>query len=314
METTAEPLVLIVDDAADILTLCSAALRRAGYRTICAFDGLTALELAQEHLPDLVLSDVIMPGLDGYELVRRLRESTRTSSTCVILMTGSRVAEQDIVRGFECGVDDYVLKPLRLNELTARVKALIRGARRRQDVSPLTALPGNRIIHERLSQLLAEEQEFTVLLLDIDNFKAFNDRYGFTRGDGAIRLLGQVLLESALEVGDEQLFMGHIGGDDFVVIMQGLDEEAFAGKVLERFHDRLPGLYDDVDRERGYVELEDRRGGLAHYPIMTLSIAGVSTANRSFRSPLELAEVLAEVKGFVKRSSGGRFHMDRRKQ
>jgi diguanylate cyclase (GGDEF)-like protein len=314
MEAKAEPLILIVDDAPDTLTLCSSALRRAGYRTICALDGRTALDLARDHLPDLVLSDVMMPGLDGYELVRRLRECARTSATCVILMTGSKVAEEDIVRGFECGVDDYILKPLRLNELTARVTAIIRGARRRRDISPLTGLPGNRIIQERLAQLLESGQDFSVLLLDIDNFKAFNDRYGFTRGDAAIRLLGHVLLDSALDVGDEHLFLGHIGGDDFIVITQGIDEEAFAGKVLQRFHEQTPALYDDLDRERGYVELEDRRGGLAHYPLMTLSIAGVSTANRSFSSPLELTEVLAEVKGFVKRSCGGRFHMDRRKQ
>ena len=314
MEARIEPLILIADDAPDIRALCASALERAGYRTLCVSDGKTALKLSYEQLPDLVLSDVSMPGLDGYELVRRLRESAPTSSTCVMLMTGSKVAEEDIVRGFECGADDYLLKPLRLNELTARVTAIIRGASRRRDLSPLTGLPGNRVIQEHLSRLMAEDREFVVLLLDIDNFKAFNDRYGFSHGDEAIKLLGQILARSTEEAEENGIFVGHIGGDDFIVIASSLMEEAFPQGIIDTFHARIPRLYDEEDRERGYVEIEDRRGELAKYPFMTLSIAGASTANRGFQSPLELTEILAEVKNFVKRTSGGRFHMDRRGQ
>ncbi len=313
MKADIAPLILIVDDNPKTVSQCVAALRSAGYRTISAPDGNTALRLAKEHLPDLVLSDIMMPGLDGYELVQGLRESPRTCTTCIVLMTGSKMAEEDIVHGFECGVDDYVLKPLRMNELVARVKAIIQGAKRRADLSPLTGLPGNRLIQEHLSRLLARKQDFSALLLDIDNFKAFNDRYGFARGDAAIKLLGSILLEAAQKVASKGIFVGHIGGDDFLVVANRLDEEAFARMVMEAFDTKVPELYDPADRKRGFVEIEDRRGKLARYPIMTLSIACVSTTSRRFENTLEVTAVLAEVKNFLKRTSGGRFHMDRRK-
>lgn len=313
MEANIAPLILIVDDNPTTVSQCASALMRAGYRTISAPDGDTALQLAKEHLPDLVLSDIMMPGLDGYQLVEKLRESPRTCTTCIVLMTGSKVAEEDIVRGFECGVDDYVLKPLRMNELVARVKAIIQGAKRRADISPLTGLPGNRLIQEHLSRLVARKQDFSALLVDIDNFKAFNDRYGFERGDSAIKLLGGILLDAAQKTAGEGIFVGHIGGDDFLVVANRLGEEVFARMVMDAFDAKVPELYDPADRERGFVEIEDRRGELARYPIMTLSIACVSSANRRFENTLDVTAVLAEVKNFLKRTSGGRFHMDRRK-
>ena len=125
MEARAEPLVLVVDDDADVLTVCASALRQAGCRTVCATDGTTARELAQERQPDLVLSAVDIPGMDGYELVRELRASARTSSICVVLMTGSKVAEEDIVRGFEQGADEYIVKPFNAREFVSRVRKLL---------------------------------------------------------------------------------------------------------------------------------------------------------------------------------------------
>ena len=166
-----------------------------GFDVAVANDGREAVARAIELRPDAILLDVMMPGLDGYEVCRRLRHNARTSH-CAIIMLTAKSLSADTVLGLTSGADDYISKPFDPPELVARVRAALRRARQLRDISPLTGLPGNSEITRHVEQLIAvEEQNFALIHADVDRFKAFNDRYGFHRGDEAIRATADVLSE-----------------------------------------------------------------------------------------------------------------------
>src|SRR5437867_3903224 len=187
--------VLVVDDDPDVARFVEVNLRSAGYEVTVASNGEEALERAVELRPDLVLLDVMMPKLDGFEVAQRLRRDSRTSSTSIIMLT-AKALSSDKVLGLSSGADDYIIKPFDPIELLARVKGTLRRAREMRALSPLTGLPGNIRIQEEIRRLVAEEpQSIGMLYLDLDHFKAYNDHYGFVRGDRAIQAMARLTTE-----------------------------------------------------------------------------------------------------------------------
>src|SRR6266567_215104 len=174
--------VLVVDDDPDVARFVEVNLRSAGYEVTVASDGEEALEKAVEMRPDLVLLDVMMPKLDGFEVAERLRRDGRTSS-CSIIMLSAKGLSTDKVLGLASGADDYIIKPFDGSELLARVKRTLLRAREMRALSPLTGLPGNMRVQEEILRRVAGDIPFALLYADLDHFKAFNDHYGFVRGD-----------------------------------------------------------------------------------------------------------------------------------
>ncbi|HMM21763.1 MAG TPA: GGDEF domain-containing protein [Selenomonadales bacterium] len=183
------------------------------------------------------------------------------------------------------------------------------------NANPLTGLPGNMVIEEKLKAMIAQQIPFSVLYIDLDNFKAFNDKYGFERGDKAIMLTASIL-DSCLSSHEEanRDFLGHIGGDDFVILARPEKAEVICNAIIRDFDREIPNLYAHADRERGYIIMPNRRGQVESYPIMSISIAVVDNRNRRFENYLEIGEIAAELKKQAKSLPGSVWVGDRRRQ
>jgi PleD family two-component response regulator len=303
--------LLVVDDDPFIARLLEIELRAAGYDVRVAADGSVALEAARERCPDLVLADVMMPNMDGFELTRRLREDPRTAGVSVIMLT-ARGLSADKLEGFAIGADDYIVKPFDTPELLARIRGVLRRSRDTRTRSPLTGLPGNVRIEEEIDARIERAEPFAILYGDLDNFKAYNDHYGFERGDGVIRTTATLIGDVARDASGDTAFVGHVGGDDFVVVVA----PELAGRVAEAlvtaFDRSAPGFYDDGDRERGFIEVTNRRGELQRFGVLTLSIGIASTAKRSFQHYAEAVALATEMRRYTKGSQTSSWAADRR--
>ena len=303
--------VLVVDDDTDIARFIEINLRLEGFDVRVAHDGEQAEQSIDEETPDLVLLDVMMPKVDGVELCRRLRANPATANLPVIMLTAKSLSADKVV-GLTAGADDYIIKPFDTLELVARVRSTLRRNAEMRAVSPLTGLPGNHRIEEELADRVVKAQPFAVLYLDLDNFKAFNDAYGFLRGDEVITLLATAARRAVMEAGEPAPFLGHIGGDDFVVVSQPEQAEAIAKRVVEVFDTSAPRLHDPGDSDRGYIEVTDRQGKARRFPIVSVSIGIAMSGNRMFADKREVVDVATEMKKVAKTTVGSSVAIDRR--
>ncbi len=303
--------VLVADDDPGIRHLLRAFLERADFEVALAQNGDEAVRLAQENVPDLILVDVMMPQMDGYEVCRQLRNDTRTSHVPILMLT-SLSTVRDKLDGFDSGADDYVTKPFDTYELLARVRSLLRRSRETPVRSPLTGLPGNLLLQEEIKHRLQRQEPLALLYIDMDNFKALNDAYGFVRGDQAIQLLAGLIQETIDEEGCGGDFVGHIGGDDFAVLTKPQHVESFCQRLIERFDAAAPSLYDQADLERGYLRGYDRSGVPHRFPIMTISIGVVTNLYRQFKDLDEFSRTAAEMKRYAKQMPGSSYAVDER--
>jgi len=307
--------VLVVDDEPDVRVYLTVTLELAGFDVVEACDGVEALELARSNSPDLVLLDVMMPRLDGMQALRRLRSDPRTSHLPVLLTT-ARAQRDDILQGLDTGADDYLTKPIDADVLVARVRAALRRADQQRSLNPLTGLPGNERILGELAGRLGRHEDVGLLYVDLDQFKPYNDHYGFLRGDDALRALADVLRDVAGEVGDAETFVGHVGGDDFVVILAPDLAEGVAEAVCTRFDAIAPSLYDVDDRRAGGIEVADRRGVPQRFGLLSLSIGVATTTQRDIGHHGELVTVATEMKRYAKSrtTAGSAYAVDRRNE
>ncbi len=304
--------VLVVEDDAALSRLLQVELKASGFDVRVATDGQQGLDLAQADPPDLVLADVMMPNMTGYELARRLREDPRTAEVSIIMVT-ARGMKADKLEGLTSGADDYVVKPFDNEELLARVRGVLRRAKYMRSQSPLTGLPGNLRIEDEIQARVDSGEQFAVMYLDLDNFKSFSDSYGFVRGDEALRATSLLIRDVARAVAGVEAFVGHIGGDDFVILVDPSKAEDVGGEIMRRFDELSPTLYVEADAARGYLEGQDRQGNLHRFPLLSVSIGVATTAVRSFAHRADAVEVATEMKNLAKRTEGSSLAMDRRR-
>jgi diguanylate cyclase (GGDEF)-like protein len=303
------PIILVADDDEDILRFIEVNLRSQGHAVVTAGDGETALALAMEYRPALVLLDIVIPGVDGYEVCRRLRSDWRFGDPSVILLTGrSLPADRNI--GLAAGADDFIVKPFDPIELVSRVNLVLRRLEQVRSASPLTGLPGNLQIQRELQLRVSAGEEVALLYVDLDQFKAYNDHYGFLRGDEAIEALAEVLWHAA--EGRPDTFLGHVGGDDFIVLTHPNVAESFVQDVVTGFEARVEHLYDREDADRGYIQVLDRQGRKRRIPLLTLSIGVATNLGREVHDHRMLVDIATEMKEFAKRKDGNAVAVDRR--
>jgi diguanylate cyclase (GGDEF)-like protein len=303
--------ILIIDDDKDILQFVRMNLELEGLDVVTAEGGQAGLETAKAAPPDLVLLDVMMPEMDGLTVLRRLRTSPPTMNVPVILLTAKALAE-DRLAGLELGADDYVTKPFDLDELVARVKTVLRRAQAMRDLSPLTGLPGNFRISQELERRVDGADPFALVHADLDNFKAFNDHYGFMRGDGVIKYSAHVLLEAAQANSDPEVFVGHVGGDDFIAMLHPDHVEEFCKEVARQYDDGILDFYDTSDALQGFIEVTDRRGERHAFPISSISMGVAANTHRELASEWEASAIASEMKEYAKREPGSSYQIDRR--
>lgn len=310
-ESASPPRVLVADDDMHIRKLLELSLENDGYTVLSASDGHELVQLAQQYTPNLILVDLMMPRMDGYEAIRQMRNDTRIAHIPMIILT-ARQRPDEIVTGFETGADDYIGKPFDINEVLARVRSHLRRAARQPQLNPLSGLPGGMLIKQELEARFMRGQPLTLLHADLDNFKTFNDTYGFSRGDRAIIVLGQLLQQTIALYGDGNNFIGHVGGDDFVVLTTPDVVEQICEHVIARFNEEVRQFYKPEEWQRGYISGIDRFGILRRFNLLSLSIGGTSNHIRSFESAEEMAQVAAEVKQYAKTQTGSSFAIDQR--
>ncbi len=304
-------IILIAEDDPSIRKILRMQLELEGYEVVEAEDGAEALVKLESVTPDLILLDMMMPNLDGHSTCQRIRADNRFRHTPIIFLTAKSDVDTKL-GGLAEGANDYLTKPYDRSELVQRIKNLLGWGRAQRNCNPLTGLPGNPSIEAEVEGRLLRRQEFTFLYLDLDHFKAYNDFYGYREGDGVIRLLASVLFQVVESTGGPTDFVGHVGGDDFVVLCDGEHGRAVAEGIVQLFDESIPQLYSEKDRARGYVEIENRRGEAERFPMVSVTIAMVETARYSIEHIAHLNDMVAELKKVGKQTPGSVVAEDRR--
>jgi diguanylate cyclase (GGDEF)-like protein len=307
-----QPRILVVDDEEHIRKIVKFQLEKAGYSVDTAHDGLQALSKIEGERPDLVLLDLMMPNMDGYEVCRRLKSSYQTSHIPVIMVTAKADLENKL-QGFEDGANDYIAKPFAITELLVRVRNVLQWSQLQRQANPLTGLPGNMAIENEVQRRLAGGAGFTFMYADIDNFKAFNDYYGYRRGDEAIRLTAEIITGAVRECGGSDDFVGHIGGDDFVIVSKPEHAEAIARSIVDAFSEKAGRLFDKEDLDRGYVEVINRKGTVDRFPLLTITIAVVSNGDGRLDHIARISDIASELKKYGKTLEGSVVVHERRR-
>ncbi len=312
MQEPTQHRVLIIDDDKFMVRIIRDCLEKESFIVHGAEDFNSAMEQIYQITPDIVLLDVVLPKMNGFEICRLLRNDTRTSHIPIIMLTSKGLTE-DKVAGLEAGADDYITKPFDPLELVARVKTHLRRAKQEKSFNPLTGLPGNILIEEEIKQRVeGGKKHFAVLYIDLDNFKAYNDVYGFLKGDEVIKFVAHVLDKNVKDYGNQDDFIGHIGGDDFICITTPERVDDICSNIIERFDSAIQLFYSSEDRKRGYIITKDRSQQDVVYPFMTISIAVVSNETRAIENHWHVSEIAAEMKKYAKSKNGSVFVKDRR--
>ncbi|MHB2025067.1 MAG: GGDEF domain-containing response regulator [Elusimicrobiota bacterium] len=306
--------ILVADNESAIQKIVARTFASETCDIISAADGQDALTLAARENPDLVILDVCMPKKTGWEVLEELRRDARMRLIPVIMITGLAVAAEDEVSGLQAGADDYITKPFLPAELKARVESLLRRCRMHLAVNPLTRLPGSPAIEEEVERRIRGKIPFSFMYVDIDSFKPYNDVYGFAAGDGVIRETAALLLRSLDSEASRGGFVGHVGGDDFVVIAEPERAPRVARAAAARFDGAVTGFYLEEDVRRGFIEAEDRWKIMRRFPLLTISIGCVSSQQRTLERYAQAVEIASEMKAYCKAKSCGlsRFAFDRR--
>ncbi|HLL68416.1 MAG TPA: response regulator [Micromonosporaceae bacterium] len=304
-------LIIVVDDDVDIARFVEVNLRLQGYEVVIAHDGATALELIRQRQPALAILDWMMPKIDGIELTRRLRANPMTAAMPIILLTAKGQTAEKVV-GLTAGADDYLVKPFDTLELVARVRSTLRRNQEYREVSPLTGLPGNTRILRELTDRERSGTDYAVCHMDIDRFKSVNDAYGFARGDEFISALARALLRAVVDVALPPAFLGHVGGDDFIVVCTPEQVYPVAQRAVLDFEAASDALYDPVDAQRGYLEIAQRNGNVIQVNLVTLSIGVALSTSRTYTDPRELVAIASEMKTVAKKHKGSYVAIDRR--
>jgi len=303
--------ILIVDDDPDIRDVLKLTLSEENYEILEAGDGEEALKTIHDNQPDLILLDYKIPKVDGREVCRRIKKDLLLRHLPIIMVTGKGDIS-DKVDGIDAGADDYIVKPFEPKELMARIRMILRHTERDLEANPLTRLPGNVSILKELSTRIENKSLFAVCYIDLDKFKSYNDKYGFEHGDEVIRETARLLIRATQEYGGRDDFVGHIGGDDFVIVTTPEKTDALANKVILDFESLAPTFYNEKDRKNGYIIGKDRQGQEQKIPLISVSIGIVTNQYRKITHVAQIGEIGAELKSYAKSLERSNYVKDRR--
>jgi len=303
--------ILVVDDDPDIRDILKLTLSEENYEILEACDGEEALKIINTKPLDLVLLDYKIPKMDGRQVCLLTKKDLLLRHLPIIMVTGKGDIN-DKVDGIDAGADDYVVKPFEPKELLARIRMILRRTQRDLEANPLTRLPGNVSIINELSRRLENKSLFAVCYLDLDKFKTYNDKYGFEHGDEVIRETARILIRTTQEVGNPDDFVGHIGGDDFVIITTPNIVDNVCKRIIADFENKSPSFYNEMDRKKGYIIAHDRQGKEQKVPLLSISIGVVTNEYRKIEHMAQVGEIGAELKALAKSLERSNYIKDKR--
>jgi diguanylate cyclase (GGDEF)-like protein len=290
--------LLIADDDAEVLELLKFTFESEDYTVITASDGEEAFDLIKDEHPDLVVLDVNMPKLSGFEVLEKVRADSAICLTPIIMLT-SFSKTKDRITGIKLGADDYIDKPFETVELVARAEGLLRRTKEHLSANPLTGMPGNVTIEVETKKRLEAGEPFSVIYLDIDHFKSYNDKYGFEKGDNVIRLVATIIRASSSAVGNKNDFLGNIGGDDFIIITTSDRIDDYASVIIKYFEDMVEQQYNEDDRSKGFIMGVNRQGQEVKFPLMSVSLGVANVEKDKYR---HYSQVVEQAKDMLKKA------------
>jgi diguanylate cyclase (GGDEF)-like protein len=303
--------ILIADDLPDLLEALKETLEREGFIVTAVEDGASALAAIRAEPPDIAVLDLMMPRLNGFQVCRALREDPLLENLPVVILSASGSRESKI-EGLDLGADDFITKPVDVRELLARIRMILKRTRQGLDANPLTRLPGNLSIESRIDRALAEKRALAVLYVDLNQFKAYNDAYGYDAGDRVLKALARVLVDQVRPGGPAD-FIGHIGGDDFIALSTPDRMEDAAAKICAAFDAIASSFYSEADRERGAIVAKDRQGVEREFPLLSVAIGICHNRERELKNFAQVAALGAELKKAAKSKPGSAYVVDRRR-
>lgn len=268
------------------------------------------IDLALKNIPSLIVINEDAINIDVIDVCKKIRKDEDNKITPVIVVSSNGDREHRLKILHE-SIEYFIKKPVDEGYLYYTVKNLTRLLAINRRMSPLTGLPGNVQINSELKKHLMKGDEFSVLYLDLDNFKAYNDVYGFLKGDEIIESTANIIINAVHEFGNG--FVGHIGGDDFIVIVPYKDVDKLCQSIIMNFDNRVNYFYNEKDNKNGYIEVANRKGIIEKFPLTSISIAVVVADKGRFLNILEIGDTAAQVKHAVKSVMGSSYAVDRRK-
>lgn len=302
--------ILIVDDEPDIRDILKLTLAGKNYDAIEAADGEEGLRIVKSMPLDLVILDYKMPKMDGKHVCQQIKDDILLRHLPVIMLTGKGDIEHK-VNGINAGADDYIVKPFEPKELLARINMILRRTQRDLEANPLTRLPGNVSIINELSDRINSREDFAACYADLDNFKCYNDKYGFEHGDEVIKKTAGIIIDAAQRE-SKKSFIGHIGGDDFVVVISADEIDALCKRIIAGFEAAVPGFYSKEDLKNGFIIAKDRRGEIRKIPLLSISIGVVTNKVRTISHVAQVSEIGAELKSYAKSMERSNYVVDKR--
>lgn len=286
--------ILVVEDDFDISNMLRIYFTGQGFEVNVAPRGGDALALTRKSLPHLIVLDIMLPDMDGYAVCKELRTTTRTSHIPIIFLT-QKDERSDKIAGLEMGADDYITKPFDIEELKLRVTNAIVRQERENSLDPRTGLPSGRLIEDQLRRII-RTQDWALLDCRINHFERFKDVYGFIASDEVLRFTSILLGEVIDDAGTSNDFIGHPGGDNFVIVTTTSALPKVRERIKARFNEEVLTHYSFMDREQGFIIAKGNDGGDIKVPLMTIAIGAVSSDTRQFSDIREITELAAEAR------------------
>ncbi len=303
--------ILIVNNNYDLISLLYEILNEKGYIVSIAKNGNEAIQKINQNMPNLIITDSNISKVNDIELEIKLINDPRLNHLPIIMLI-EKYDESIVIDSLKNGVDDFIVKPFKEEELLAKIHLMLFKFKRGIETNPLTWLPGNNTIKEYIEKIILNNKSFAVCFLDIDHFKSFNDKYGFARGDEAIKLCAQIISKALSKYYREDDFIGHIGGDDFIIIVNPERVELICNEIINQFDENIKSLYDKDDLLNGYIISKNRQGNTAKFSIMTISIGVVSNEKRKISNFFQVCEIGNELKKYAKSFGKSNYVIDKR--
>lgn len=269
------------------------------------------IDEALNNIPSLIIINEDTVGKKTIDICKKIRENDDNSITPIIVMTSNnnKAHSIDILKR---QVEFIIERPMDTEYAYYIIKNLLRLMGMNRGVSPLTGLPGNIQIQAELKKRILKNEEFIVMYFDLDNFKAYNDTYGFLAGDEIIKETARTIINN-INKENAHNFIGHIGGDDFVALIYDKNYEEISQNIILEFDEKILEHYTDEDRQRGYLKVYNRRGIIEEIPLVSISIGIVEVTRNRFKNPLEIGEIGAQVKHLAKVTQGSAYAVNRRR-
>ncbi|HOX54479.1 MAG: diguanylate cyclase [Candidatus Omnitrophica bacterium] len=305
--------ILLAETDHALVEILKTLLLAMGTKVTVVGDSHSLIETASKEHPDLIMVDCDVPQIDGFNVTKDLKTDFLTSYIPLIILIDKKQIRKKMLQ-IEQGIDDYIVKPPDPIDLEVRIDMALRRTEHQVHANALTKLPGSREIEKLIKEKLHGNHLFSFAYLDINNFKSFNDKYGYLKGDSLILQTAHIISSTVKRFGNKSDFVGHIGGDDFVIITNPEKEEIIAKEIIKSFDRLIPLHYNKEDRDKGFIRVEDRSGKARNIPLMSVCIAVINNKIRKIHNIIQLTEIAFEIKKYLKTVSKSSYLIDRRSQ